>query len=150
LSLAIAQLLFTAIAPTCRTVFRLALLLVLKISSKVNIMTESGQKPKGRLLVVANRLPVSITAKDNGQFDYKMGSGGLVSGLQSLSKAMEFIWFGWAGTIVHRNDQQKVQDHLEAEFNAVPIFLSKDSIDKYYSGFSSKSLQSQNYSAWHG
>lgn len=88
--------------------------------------------------MVANRLPVSITAKDNGEFDYTMGSGGLVSGIQSLSKTMQFQWFGWAGTEIHRNDQQKVQSQLASQFNAVPVFLTHGNVEKYYDGFSSK------------
>jgi trehalose 6-phosphate synthase len=98
--------------------------------------TKNGQ---GRLLVVANRLPVTISQQENGQFDFTMASGGLVSGLQSLSKTMEFQWFGWPGTEIHRNDQDTVKDQLATRFHAVPVFLSTQAVKHYYSGFSSES-----------
>lgn len=59
---------------------------------------------KSRLLVISNRLPVTIKRnKDNEQerWEYTMSSGGLVSALSGLKKLMSFIWIGWSG-----NDRQ--------------------------------------------
>ncbi|EXJ59693.1 hypothetical protein A1O7_03839 [Cladophialophora yegresii CBS 114405] len=95
---------------------------------------------EGRVLVVANRLPLSIKAKDNGEFDYSISSGGLVSGLKGLSKVVDFKWFGWPGIDVHRNDKDGVRRHLLNNFNAVPIFLSEDLAQKHYNGFSNSIL----------
>src|ERR1700760_2085922 len=105
-----------------------------------NNMQQSTKRGKERLLVIANRLPVIINQEENGQFDFKMASGGLVSALQSLSKAMTFQWFGWPGTEIHKNDQATVKDQLATRFHAVPVFLSQQTIKSYYSGFSSESL----------
>lgn len=93
---------------------------------------------EGRILVVANRLPMSIKPTDDGEFEYNISSGGLVSGLKGLSKVVDFKWFGWPGFDVHRNDKDKVRRHLLDEFNAVPIFLSEDLAGKHYNGFSSE------------
>lgn len=49
-----------------------------------------------RLLVVSNRLPVTIT-KTNGDYSLKMSSGGLVSALSGCKKMMTFTWIGWPG-----------------------------------------------------
>jgi hypothetical protein len=49
------------------------------------------------LIVVANRLPVTISKGDDGQYNFKMSSGGLVSALSGLKKQMSFIWIGWPG-----------------------------------------------------
>jgi trehalose 6-phosphate synthase len=95
-----------------------------------------------RLFVVANRLPVNITQREDGKFDYTMASGGLVSALQGLSKSMEFQWFGWPGTEIHRNDREMVRQELATRFKAVPIFLPKETADGHYNGFSSKSIPS--------
>lgn len=103
-------------------------------------MEQATKKGQRRLLVVANRLPVTICQQENGQFDFKMASGGLVSALQSLSKTMEFQWFGWPGTEIHKNDQATIKDQLATRFRAVPIFLSQQTMASYYSGFSSESL----------
>ena len=91
----------------------------------------------GRLIVVANRLPITIKQKENGDYDFSMSSGGLVSGLKGLSKALTFRWFGWPGIEVHRNDQEKLRKQLDEEFGAVPIFVPKELSDKHYDGFSS-------------
>lgn len=92
---------------------------------------------EGRVLVVANRLPISIIANADGTFDYAMASGGLVSGLKSLAKVVDFKWFGWPGIDVHRNDKDNVRRHLQDQYNAVPIFLTEDVAQRHYNGFSS-------------
>lgn len=92
---------------------------------------------EGRVLVVANRLPITIKADAEGNFDYTMSSGGLVSGLRSLAKVVDFKWFGWPGIDVHRNDKDKVRSQLHDQFNAVPIFLAEDLAERHYNGFSS-------------
>jgi trehalose-6-phosphate synthase len=50
----------------------------------------------GRLIVVSNRLPITIE-KDVDGFKYNRSSGGLVSALGSLKNTMDFIWVGWPG-----------------------------------------------------
>jgi len=103
---------------------------------------EDGLDPgfEGRILVVANRLPMSIKAKDYGEFEYSISSGGLVSGLKGLSKVVDFKWFGWPGIDIHRNDKDKVRHHLADKFNAVPVFLPEDLSQKHYNGFSNSVL----------
>jgi trehalose 6-phosphate synthase len=93
---------------------------------------------EGRILVVANRLPISIKPTNEGEFEYSISSGGLASGLRGLSKVVDFKWFGWPGIDIHRNDKDKVRRYLLDEFNAVPIFLSEDLAQKHYNGFSSQ------------
>ena len=94
---------------------------------------------EGRVVVVANRLPITIKPQPNGDFEYSMSSGGLVSGLRSLAKAVDFKWFGWPGIDVHRNDKDAVRRELQNRFNAVPIFLNSEVAEKHYNGFSSES-----------
>jgi len=101
-------------------------------------MEKIGDRQGRRLLVVANRLPVNVSILENGEIETKTASGGLVSGLQALSRSLEFQWFGWPGTDVHRNDRKQVKREL-AERNAYPVFLSKDLVENHYNGFSSKS-----------
>lgn len=50
-----------------------------------------------RLLIISNRLPVSMTRDATGEWSYVMSSGGLVSALSGLKKEMEFTWIGWPG-----------------------------------------------------
>ncbi|KIW28625.1 alpha,alpha-trehalose-phosphate synthase (UDP-forming) [Cladophialophora immunda] len=95
---------------------------------------------EGRVLVVANRVPISIKVTPEGDFEYSMSSGGLVSGLKGLAKAVDFKWFGWPGIDVHRNDKDKVRRHLQDNFNAVPIFLAENLAEMHYNGFSNSIL----------
>lgn len=92
---------------------------------------------EGRVFVVANRLPITIRPIDD-HFNYDMSSGGLVSGLRSLSKAVKFKWFGWPGFDIHRNDRDRVRHDLQEQYNAVPVFLTDELAQKHYNGFSSK------------
>lgn len=51
-----------------------------------------------RLLVVSNRLPVTVNKdQKTGEYNFKMSSGGLVTGLSGLKKMMSFTWIGWPG-----------------------------------------------------
>ncbi len=93
---------------------------------------------EGRVLVVANRLPITINAHPDGNFEYHLSSGGLVSGLKCLAKAVDFKWFGWPGIDVHRNDKDTVRRQLQDQFDAVPVFLNEDLAERHYNGFSSQ------------
>lgn len=97
---------------------------------------------QGRLLIVANRLPITIKQHEDGSYEFSMSSGGLVSGLNGLSKAIKFKWFGWPGFDVHRNDMDDLRHQLADQFDAVPIFLSRDLSEQHYNGFSSGSSRS--------
>ena len=54
---------------------------------------------KVRLLVVSNRLPVTITKTDT-DYTFKMSAGGLVTALSGLKKMMKFTWIGWPGKLI--------------------------------------------------
>ena len=53
----------------------------------------------GKLIIVSNRLPVTIDSID-GTFNYKSSSGGLVSALGSLKESTGYLWIGWPGTCI--------------------------------------------------
>ena len=101
-------------------------------------MQELGDRPGRRLFVVANRLPVNVSIGEDGAVETAVACGGLVSGLQALSKSIQFQWFGWPGTDIHRNDREHVTKELVSQYNAVPIFLNKEAVENHYNGFSSK------------
>ncbi len=94
---------------------------------------------EGRVLVIANRLPITIKDHHDGNFEYNISSGGLVSGLRSLAKAVDFKWFGWPGIDIHRNDKDKIRRDLQDKYHAYPIFLNHELAESHYNGFSSES-----------
>ena len=96
------------------------------------------QKSEGRLLLISNRLPITIKRSGNGKYETSMSSGGLVSGLSGLRKTTTFQWYGWPGLEVPKNEIGKLKDQLKREYNAVPVMLDDELADRHYNGFSSK------------
>lgn len=90
----------------------------------------------GRIIVVSNRLPITIEKKDDGSWDYKMSSGGLVAGLEGVKKKMSFVWVGWPGKYFELEDQKHLQEVLQKDYNYIPVFLKDDLAEAYYNGFS--------------
>ena len=94
----------------------------------------------GRLLLISNRLPITIKRSEDGKYDFSMSSGGLVSGLSGLSKSTTFQWYGWPGPEVPPNEVSTLKKSLKEEYNAVPVMLDDDIADKHYNGFSSRTI----------
>lgn len=68
----------------------------------------------GRLIVVANRLPISVSKDENGDYSFKMSSGGLVSALVSVRDRLPFLWLGWIGGWTKRSANPQGWSHIEA------------------------------------
>ena len=79
--------------------------------------------PKSRLLVVANRLPMSLKKDtESGEWSFRMSSGGLVSALLGV-KDIEMVWIGWPGAeIGDSQEKEHVRERLR-EQNCEPVFL---------------------------
>lgn len=104
---------------------------------------ENPLKDGARLLLVSNRLPITIKRSEDGKYDFSMSSGGLVSGLSGLSKSTTFQWYGWPGMEVPEDEIPVLQRRLKDEYGAVPVFIDDDLADRHYNGFSSKFPQTQ-------
>jgi trehalose 6-phosphate synthase len=91
-----------------------------------------------RLLLISNRLPITIKRSDDGGYSFSMSSGGLVSGLSGLSKSTTFQWYGWPGLEVPEDEIDPLKSRLKEEYNAIPIFIDDELADRHYNGFSSK------------
>lgn len=66
-----------------------------------------------------------------------MSSGGLVTGLSGLAKATSFQWYGWPGLEVPEYEVKRLQERLNEEFHATPVFMDDKLADAHYNGFSS-------------
>ena len=97
----------------------------------------TAPKSDARLLLVSNRLPITINRSVDGTYDFSMSSGGLVSGLSGLSKSTTFRWYGWPGLEVPEAEAGTLVKRLKDEYNAVPVFIDDELADKHYNGFSS-------------
>ncbi|EJU04984.1 alpha-trehalose-phosphate synthase t [Dacryopinax primogenitus] len=97
---------------------------------------EEGQ----RLLVVSNRLPITISKDAKGEYHFKMSSGGLVSALSGCKKSMSFTWIGWPGFFIPPKDRPLVDKRLEEEYSCQAVYLDDDVADRHYNGFANSIL----------
>jgi trehalose 6-phosphate synthase len=93
----------------------------------------------GRLLLISNRLPITIKRSDDGQYSFSMSSGGLVTGLSGLSKTTSFQWYGWPGLEVPEAEAGPMRQQLKEKHNAIPVFIDDELADRHYNGFASAS-----------
>ncbi|ORY30809.1 alpha,alpha-trehalose-phosphate synthase [Naematelia encephala] len=101
---------------------------------------ETRDNGEQRLIVVSNRLPVTISKDQNGEYHFKMSSGGLVSALSGCKKTMSFTWIGWPGKDIPLQDRELVNSRLLEEYNCYPVYLSDELADRHYNGFSNSIL----------
>jgi trehalose 6-phosphate synthase len=103
-------------------------------------VVEEPKSHPGRLLLVSNRLPITIKRSDDGSYAFSMSSGGLVTGLSGLSKTTTFQWYGWPGLEVPDSEAGPMIKQLKDEYGAVPVFIDDELADRHYNGFSSMPL----------
>jgi trehalose 6-phosphate synthase len=101
---------------------------------------------QGRLLLVSNRLPITIKRSEDGTYAFSMSSGGLVTGLSGLSKSTTFQWYGWPGLEVPEAEAGPMVQRLKDEYGAVPVFVDDELADRHYNGFSSMATLQAGYS----
>ncbi len=95
-----------------------------------------------RLILVSNRLPVTVSKNNSGKFVYEQSSGGLATGLSSVYQNYEGFWMGWPG-IAEDELLEKEKYKMESELNKnnnYPVFLSQEELDNYYYGFCNKTI----------
>lgn len=88
-----------------------------------------------RLIVVANRLPVSASRDKDGAWRLQVSAGGLVSALMSV-RSFRTVWVGWPGVYVDEGDPARASltSALGAEGYA-PVYLDPKTVDLHYNGF---------------
>lgn len=96
-----------------------------------------SQAAPGRLLLLSNRLPITIKRAEDGTYSFSMSSGGLVTGLSGLGKTTSFQWYGWPGLEVPEDDVEGMRKRLKDEYGAHPVFIDDELADRHYNGFSS-------------
>jgi len=96
--------------------------------------------PEQHLIVVSNRLPITITKDAQGEYHFKMSSGGLVSALSGTKKSMTFTWIGWTGFYIPEKDRPIVDKRLMEEYSCQAVYLDDNVADRHYNGFSNSIL----------
>jgi trehalose 6-phosphate synthase/phosphatase len=89
-----------------------------------------------RLLIVSNRLPMTVTTRD-GKVDITPSSGGLATGLRGPHERSEGLWIGWPGdTSAVPEDERPLLDARLAKARTIPVHLTSDEVSRYYNSFS--------------
>jgi len=99
-----------------------------------------------RLVIISNRLPFTVSFKDNTP-QFKPSAGGLTTGLWSYldrplaegAERPDYLWMGWPGISVPPEHEAGVRTHGE-KFKSAPVFLPEESMDRFYLGFCNKTI----------
>ncbi len=93
-----------------------------------------------RLLVVSNRLPFTAV-KTQEEVQLRPAAGGLVSAMIPIMKARGGLWFGWGGGITPEKFRDLSFRRMEqAGFSVRFVELSDKEVNRYYYGFSNRTL----------
>jgi trehalose 6-phosphate synthase/phosphatase len=99
-----------------------------------------------RLLIVSNRLPITVIEED--ELKFKESVGGLVSGLKtyldfksnSNNSISNYTWIGWPGLNIREPLKKSLASKIFSEYHAYPVFLAEKAMDKFYHGFCNKTI----------
>jgi trehalose 6-phosphate synthase/phosphatase len=98
---------------------------------------------KGRLFIVANRMPLTVETND-GVVTVRASSGGLVSAVSGYLETdgrTNYTDIFWAG--IPDVNERLWQNHVRPDastFTYLPVFVGKRLYDQYYNGFSNSVL----------
>ena len=96
---------------------------------------------ESRLIVVSNRLPISMSREENGTWQIEPAAGGLVTALAPVLRERGGVWIGWPGTVAEEGpdlDQIRSGAGAEAGYELDPVVLTAAERDKFYLGFANE------------
>jgi len=91
----------------------------------------------GKLVIVSNRLPVTVQER-KGELHVESSVGGLATGLSSWYKSSNSIWIGWSGVA-----RQEVEEDVAAKLlseDCYPVPISEHDVEAYYHGFCNRTI----------
>ena len=86
-----------------------------------------------RLLIVANRLPLSAFKGIEGDWKLQASPGGLVSALTCL-EGCNMTWIGWPGEFIDEMERESLSKAFKKE-ECCPVYLDPDTTDLFYNGY---------------
>ena len=92
-----------------------------------------------RLVVVSNRLPVTVNTSGNEPV-IEHSSGGLVTALSPVLKQYSGYWIGWTGTERSEDIDRLFDEHSCGHYELVPLYLTNEERINFYLGFSNEIL----------
>ncbi|MCA9002478.1 MAG: trehalose-6-phosphate synthase, partial [Planctomycetes bacterium] len=98
-----------------------------------------AQSPRGRLILVSNRLPI-IVREEQGEPSVELASGGLATGLSGPHRESQGRWIGWPGTQSSDGTlAPQVRELLDGR-GMTGIPLTEEEYDRYYMQVANRSL----------
>lgn len=106
----------------------------------MNKATDKSES-SGRLIVVSNRLPMTLSRVD-GRWTSQRSTGGLATAMDPLLQRMGGIWIGWSGDRTDLKDveRSKVLERWRTEENCIAIDMPPETVRGFYQGFSNETL----------
>jgi trehalose 6-phosphate synthase/phosphatase len=95
-----------------------------------------------KLIFISNRLPVTVKKQRN-KILYQESVGGLATGLKQFHEQGDSLWIGWPGVSTDRtteSERKTIRTKLEQDFHCYPIYLSEKEIERYYEGYSNRTI----------
>ena len=89
---------------------------------------------KRKIIIVSNRLPITLAEDENGAMTLKHSSGGLVAGLREVHDSSNSTWIGYLGS----QQKQRLAPNLKellAEARLEAVHISKKLYSNYYNGY---------------
>ena len=97
-------------------------------------MTNANRKRN--LLIVSNRLPISVKKTSKG-LEFLSSAGGLATGVFDLNKEINNTWIGWPGIssdVLTDDEKKQIIDELK-KHNCHPVFLDQLQVELHYNGY---------------
>jgi trehalose 6-phosphate synthase/phosphatase len=91
--------------------------------------------------LISNRLPITVS-KRRGKLDFRQSTGGLATGLASISNSGKRRWIGWPGIAsenMTRHQRAEIEKYL-SERDSVPVFLTRNDVKQHYMGFCNETI----------
>ena len=108
---------------------------------------EKATGNKGRLIIVSNRMPMTVGIED-GMMKTGPSAGGLVSALgaflerrkSEMGALAEHVWIGWPGNSIAPQYHELVRSQLRQQGECEPVFIEEQLMDQFYLGFCNKTI----------
>ncbi|PON48291.1 Trehalose-phosphatase [Parasponia andersonii] len=94
-----------------------------------------------RMIIVGNQLPLRISKKENGEFDFSWDEDSLLLQLKDgLGEDFEVVYIGCLKEEIDPSKQDDVAQTLLDTFKCVPAFIPPELFSKFYHGFCKQHL----------
>jgi len=91
------------------------------------------------ILIASNRLPFTAH-RSAGGIEFKPSAGGLVTALEPVLRKRGGTWVGWPGLAQKKGETLHFEAGDDAGYEVAPVGLSETEVNRYYHGFSNRTL----------